>query len=177
MSDAPSWPSLYNPLIELFPLQHRDPIQPSGRYLHDPHDVFRFTLYWTLVLYTPSHIICGIYALLNLAFPPPRVPHKVHKTNGSRTNSNGAESIPLRRFADRQLSTGRGSDAQSQLRLPSRSPPAKQNERRSRLTFAILVFIAFATLAVAGAVVGSAIIGYVLAGLFKASKYNMSTCV
>ncbi|KAJ8468192.1 hypothetical protein ONZ51_g9795 [Trametes cubensis] len=177
MSDAPSWPSLYNPLIELFPLQHRDPIQPSGRYLHDPHDVFRFTLYWTLIFYTPSHIICGTYALLNLAFPPPRAPHKTHKRNGSRTNTNGAESIPLRRFTDRQLSTGLGSDAQSQLRLPSRSPPAKQNERRSRLTFAILVFIVFATLAVAGAVVGSAIIGYVLAGLFKAAKYNMSTWI
>lgn len=30
---TPSWPSLYDPLIEFHKLEHRAPIQPSGRYL------------------------------------------------------------------------------------------------------------------------------------------------
>ncbi|KAI0630767.1 hypothetical protein C8Q77DRAFT_1135098 [Trametes polyzona] len=168
--DAPTWPSLYNPLIELFPLQHKDPIQPAGRYLHDPHDIFRFTLYWTLIFYVPAYILCGTYAFLNLAFPPFRAPHKSRK---SRTESgpayrsvDGGDDIPLRRY-DNQL----GAD-------PPRAPlrgRAKQNEKRSRLTFALLVLLVYAFFALAGAVVGSAIIGYVLAGLFKAAKYNMST--
>ncbi|KAI0369765.1 hypothetical protein BV20DRAFT_967425 [Pilatotrama ljubarskyi] len=179
MSDAPSWPSLYNPLIELFPLQHRNPVQPAGHYLHDPHDVFRFTLYWTLIFYTPSYILCGTYAFLNLAFPP-RAPHKPQKTRAPRSDSrpsyrpvSDGDNIPMRRYP-RQLSAHLQS--QPHVTLASRSP-AKQNEKRSRLTFALLVLFVFALFALAGAVVGSAIVGYVLAGLFKAAKYNMSTWI
>ncbi|KAI9062684.1 hypothetical protein FKP32DRAFT_1573960 [Trametes sanguinea] len=171
MSDVPTWPSLYNPTIELFPLQHRDPIQPSGRYLHDPHDIFRFTLYWTFVFYTPTYVFCGIYAFLNLAFPPPRTSAKSGKT---RWHWRGSETIPLRQYSNRQL--GADTDAQSHMRTQSRSP-VRPNERRSRLTFALLVFLVFAVFGLAGAVVGSAVIGYVLAGLFKASQYNMSTWI
>ncbi|OJT03343.1 hypothetical protein TRAPUB_6121 [Trametes pubescens] len=174
--DVPSWPSLYNIVVELFPLQHRDPTQEIGRYLHDPHDVFRFTLYWTLIFYTPLYILCGIYAFLNLAFPPFHAPLKSRKPKAIRADSGpsyrsvaGRDDIPMRRY-DRQL----GPDTQSQAPAPSRSR-AKQNETRSRLTFALLVLFVFAVAALAGAVVGSAIIGYVMAGLFKASKYNMST--
>ncbi|KAI0675997.1 hypothetical protein C8Q78DRAFT_362351 [Trametes maxima] len=174
MSDAvPSWPSLYNPLIELFPLQHRDPIEPSGRYLHDPHDVFRFTLYWTLILYTPAYALCGTYAFLNLAFPPLRIAlttRAPRPDSGPSHRSVGGESIPLRRYSRQP---GPGGRAQGQ----GARTPAKQNERRSRLTFALLVLFVFAVFAVAGAVVGSAVVGYVLAGLFKSAKYNMSTWV
>ncbi|KAI0642399.1 hypothetical protein C8Q79DRAFT_251762 [Trametes meyenii] len=179
--DVPSWPSLYNPLIELFPLQHRDPIEPSGRYLHDPHDVFRFTLYWTLILYTPAYALCGAYAFLNLAFPPLRVPLTTAgkakaKAKAPRPGSGSyrsvpsvpGERIPLRRYS-RQLGPGGG---QSGGRTP-----ARPNERRSRLTFALLVLLVFAVFAVAGALVGSAVVGYVLAGLFKAAEYNMSTWI
>ena len=52
---------------------------------------------------------------------------------------------------------------------------AKHNERRSRLTFSLLVAFAFCACALGGAVVGSAVTGYVMAGLFKAARYNMST--
>ncbi|KAI0831932.1 hypothetical protein BC628DRAFT_1415416 [Trametes gibbosa] len=176
--DAPSWPSLYNPLIELFPLQHRTPTQTSGSYLHDPHDVFRFTLFWTLIFYTPSFILCGTYAFLNLAFPPLHLPHKLSRSRALKVDIGptyrsveGSDNIPLRQY-DRQP----GTVHPSQPRAPSRSP-AKQNEKRSRLTFALLVLFVFALFALAGAVVGAAIVGYVLAGLFKAAKYNMSTWV
>lgn len=141
-------------------------------------DVFRFTLYWTLVFYTPLYILCGTYAFLNLAFPPfhtrlkPRKPKAIRADSGPSYRSvEGRDDIPMRRY-DRQLGPG----TQSQVPAPSRSR-AKQNETRSRLTFALLVLFVFALAALAGAVVGSAIIGYVMAGLFKASKYNMSTCV
>ncbi|KAH9935976.1 uncharacterized protein BXZ73DRAFT_89463 [Epithele typhae] len=143
-------------------------------------DVFRFTLYWTFVLYIPAFILCGTYAFLNLSFPPRRPVYKGYKTRpgishrgSSHRSGTDSESIPLRRYERQGLGAG-DTRAQSQLRLPSRSP-AKQNERRSRLTFAIIVFLVFAAFALGGAVVGSAIIGYVLAGLFKAAKFDMST--
>ncbi len=133
------------------------------------------------MLYVPSFIACGIYAFLNLSFPPRRPLPKGYRTRPSfartgplyRSVSDG-ESIPLRRYDRQGLRAEVRSQSQSQLRLQSRAP-AKQNEGRTRLTFAFIVFLLFATFALAGAVVGSAIIGYVLAGLFKAAKYNMST--
>ncbi|KAJ7803206.1 hypothetical protein B0H14DRAFT_1647528 [Mycena olivaceomarginata] len=55
----PSWPSLYNPGIELLHIVHHDPVQPDGAYLSHPFDIFRFTLYWTLIFYTPIFLCCG----------------------------------------------------------------------------------------------------------------------
>lgn len=143
-------------------------------------EIFLFTLYWTLVLYMPSFILCGTYAFFNLSLPPRRPQRPGYRRRSSTAASSGAfrrngtdsESIPLRRYERQSLAAD--VTAQSQLRLPSRSP-AKQNERRSRLAFAVLVFMMFAAFAVGGAVVGSVILGYVTAGLFKAAKYNMST--
>lgn len=147
-----------------------------------PTDVFRFTLFWTLVLYAPAFIICGVYAFFNLSFPPRRPDRKGHKTRPGPSNggpsfgTSDSENIPLRRRDDQQLGAGARNQSQSQLRVPSRAP-ARQNETRSRLTFAVLVFMLFSTFALGSAVVGSAIVGYVLAGLYKAGNYNMSTCV
>ncbi|KAI0731104.1 hypothetical protein C8Q76DRAFT_349877 [Earliella scabrosa] len=181
MSGTPPWPSLYNPTVELLPIAHRDPVQAKGRYLHDPHDIFRFTLYWTLVLYTPSFIICAVYAFFNLSFPPRRPQRKGYRTRPSLTSTGAAyrsvsdgENIPLRQYDRQRLAADVRTS--SQLRVQARSP-AKQNERRSRLAFALLVFMLFAAFAFGGAVVGSAIIGYVLAGLFMAARYNMSTWI
>ena len=146
-----------------------------------PVDVFRFTLYWTIVLYVPAFVLCGFYAFLNLSFPPRKPPRKSYRTRpplqhvgSSYRSGTDSESIPLRRYERQTL--GAGGRGQSQFHAPSRSP-AKQNERRSRLTFALLVFLWFAVFALGGAVVGSAIIGYVLAWLFSSAKYNMSTYV
>lgn len=33
---TPSWPSLYNPGLEIINIEHRHPIQPSGAYLYKP---------------------------------------------------------------------------------------------------------------------------------------------
>ena len=174
-STVPSWPSLYDPGIEILHIEHHAPIQPEGAYLFrakggvtqylcwtslikkppSQKDVFRFTLYWTLIFYIPIFLLCGSYAFWNYAFPPS--PHP--------------PSPPKSRDSAYQLSTMTPISAVPLIQLP------KPNERRSRVTFALIVLMTFLILSVAGAVTGSAVLGFITAGLFKAANFNMSTCV
>lgn len=121
-------------------------------------DIFRFTLYWNLVFYTPIFFVCGSYAFWNYAFPPS------HRFPG---NPNNRESFPLSTIQSPLLTPA------SPLAKPPQPP--KINERRSRIAFALIVLLTFLTLSVAGAVIGSAIMGFVAAGLYKAGNFNMST--
>ena len=42
-AEAPSWPSLYDISVELFPIVHQEPIQPKGKYLTDANGAFSAT--------------------------------------------------------------------------------------------------------------------------------------
>jgi len=173
----PSWPSLYNVVIELAPIAHRDAVQPHGKYLNHPEDIYHFILYWTILFYTPAFVVCGLYAFLNVTFPPSRArprshrnrphAHQLEYTSYAPVPTTSTE-IPMDTYS-RRPDHGKWSS--------SSKPRLKQNERRSRLTFALLVLLLYLVCAIAGAVIGSAIIGYVLVGLFKAAKYNMSTWI
>ncbi len=132
-------------------------------------DIYRFTLYWTLIFYTPAFILCGIFAFLNLTFTPHSAVRRFLFLAPSKYHAVSTLSdIPLQPY------TTALSPSPEPLQVHSRPRP-KQNEGRSRLTFALLVALTFASCAVGGAVVGSAILGYVMAGLFKAAHFNMST--
>lgn len=149
---VPPWPSLYNPGIEILHIEHHSPIQLKGAYLYHAEDIFRFTLYWTLIFYTPIFLFCGLYAFWNYAFPPSP------------------------RFASSPKSTYQLSTMAPNSSVPLIQSP-KQNERRSRVTFAIIVLMTFLILSVAGAVIGSAILGFTAAGLYQAANFNMSTWI
>lgn len=144
--------------------------------------MYRFTLYWTLVFYVPAFAICGGYAFLNLTFPPSRGRRqRSHRNRPSflflespsySAIPTAAGDIPLQHqqtfLSERSARRGQP--------IPTKARP-KVNERRSRLTFALLVLLTFFLAGFAGAVLGSAIVGYVLAGLYKSAKFNMSTWV
>ncbi|KAF8972705.1 hypothetical protein BDZ97DRAFT_1649965 [Flammula alnicola] len=167
---TPPWPSLYNPGLEILHIEHHPQTQPGGAYLYHAKgkrnhssfvkinllaDVFRFTLYWTLVFYTPIFLLCGSYAFWNYAFPPsPRLANP----------QNGRESYQLSLMNPDGL-------------LVQAVKPPKPHERRSRVTFALIVLLTFLTLSVAGAVIGSAIMGFVTFGLYKAGNFSMSTWI
>jgi len=144
----PKWPSLYQPSLEVLRIAHRPPIQPKATYLYDVHDVFRFTLYWSLILYTPMFVVCGLYAFFNLSRTPPRRPNDVL--------------FPLSSLSP----------------VPwSAVPLSHPRERRARLILTGLVLLIFIAVGVAEAVLGATVMSFVLFGLFKAARFNMSTWI
>ncbi|KAJ7803208.1 hypothetical protein B0H14DRAFT_3113496 [Mycena olivaceomarginata] len=143
----PSWPSLYNPGIELLHIVHHDPVQPGGAYLSHPFATLpcfqtssASRLYWTLIFYTPIFLCCGLYGL-----------HQPHPTTHHPTHSRPCCYAP----------TPRATPAAPLLRPPKPKP----NEGRSRTTFALLVLLA------------SVIIGFILAGVYKLAGFNLSTWI
>ncbi|KAK7464891.1 hypothetical protein VKT23_006100 [Stygiomarasmius scandens] len=198
--DEPSWPSLYNPRTELFNIEHTGPIQPGATYLTDAGDIFRFTLYWTLVLYMPIFAVFGLYAFFNLTFPPSRKKTKHWKSYREESNEDHSDLYPLydvpNRASNHFLSVANVGNGYQTLRSdiippesdrpqsPMRSHsihdhrlPKKQNAGRSRLTFALLVFLVFLFMSLIGAVISSAIVGFVLHGLYRAGDFYMSSWV
>ncbi|KAF8606011.1 hypothetical protein BDV93DRAFT_490165 [Ceratobasidium sp. AG-I] len=70
---TPSFPSLYDPRLEF---KDSDPSNPSPgtHYLYYSFDVYRFTLYWTLLFYASSFALCGTCALLVRVLSKRRAP-------------------------------------------------------------------------------------------------------
>lgn len=118
-------------------------------------DIFRFTLYWTLIFHIPFYAICGTYAFLNFAFPPSR---------------RSITSFPLETVPNNPPSPD-PNQAGQWIKRP------RPNVRRSRLTFALLVILAFLFLSLVGAAIGAAVVGFILAGVYAAGGFYMSTCV
>ncbi|KAJ3804738.1 hypothetical protein EV368DRAFT_45612 [Lentinula lateritia] len=165
LSITPSWPSLYNPRSELFDIQRHNPIQPGGFYLVNSQDVFRFTLYWTLVFYIPVFVLFGLYAFFNLTFPP-HTNRKIAIHSKPYISYSEPSFSLIVRNSSKPLNTNEVTKANK-----------SKNAARSRITFALLVFFGFLILSLIGAVVSSAIVGYILTGLYKAGKFYMSTWV
>jgi len=201
---TPPWPSLYNPGLEILNIEHRQAVQPGGTYLYsadgqwhllyswhlifEQHvEIFRFTFYWTLIFYTPLFFVCGFYAFCNYIIPPQRSlpqplsypseesPEYEYRSDHEMTiltNDRGAY-MPLRLLKSRcsWLSPRVTPTSRSTMQAP------KRNERRSRVTFALLLFLVFLALGLAGAVIGSAVLGFAAMGLYRAGNFNMSTSV
>ncbi|KAF5372210.1 hypothetical protein D9758_005088 [Tetrapyrgos nigripes] len=115
---------------------------------------------------------------LNLADPDPQSPPL---TTGFPTSTFGA--APASAPVPSSSSAPRPPVPASLLppHTPHTPPPLrfapKQNERRSRLTFGLLVLFVFLAASLLGAVISSAIIGFVIAGLYKAGGFYISTWV
>jgi hypothetical protein len=94
---TPRFPSLYNPLIE----RYRDCEQryASVTYLERPSDIFKFTLYWTLILYTPVFALPAIWGLV-VHF----IPHRLSKRRQRQRQVASDSVFPLSRMQNRQYS-------------------------------------------------------------------------
>ncbi|KAI9508164.1 hypothetical protein F5148DRAFT_980267 [Russula earlei] len=178
---TPTWPSLYDPLIEFHNLEHRAPIQPGGRYLTHAGDAFRFTFYWTLIFHSLFFLITGGIACFNVIYPSRRDNTAGASVPSTRNRAPQAapQSIPM--ISMSPLTSVLSPDP----RLPeppktadvgeSRVRHARKHMRRSRVTYALFTLLAFLVTALAESLVESAVVGYVLWAVFRAARFNLST--
>lgn len=196
-SPIPEWPSLYNPVIEVYNLEHHGPVQSNGRYLYNANDIFRFTFYWALIFHAPLFLFCGFYAFINIAFPPrrfkpPRVrPRTPARPPRAHTLLQPPPSTPPIPIPLTPLSSSSATSPSTLLHHVSQTPitpitPSypdqpprlhQQNDRRSQLVHALLVLFTFMVATVGAALAESVIVGYILAGLYHSADFSMSTWV
>ncbi|KAH9072246.1 hypothetical protein EDB83DRAFT_2517020 [Lactarius deliciosus] len=157
---TPTWPSLYDPLIEFHHLEHHAPIQPGGRYLTHAGDVFRFTFYWTLIFNSLFFLITGGIATFNIIFPSRRDKH------GDTT------APPMASAQSPDLLLSHAGPAET---MQPGAPQPRKNVHRSRLTYAIFTLFMFLVTAVGASFVESAVVGYVLWAVYTAGDFNIST--
>lgn len=123
-------------------------------------------------------MLCGTYAFINLAFTPEsRLRRFLYLSRPKYTAvpTSAKHDIPLHPVPRSPIPSHLHEDTHTTGTRASGKQRVRQNERRSRLTFALLVLLTFAVCAVGGAVVGSAVLAYVMAGVFKAARFHMST--
>ncbi|KAN0088948.1 hypothetical protein V8E55_006005 [Tylopilus felleus] len=148
-----SWPSLYSPGKEVGFVG--PPIRPGGYYLSEPDDIFKFTLYWTLIFHLPFNLIAGTYAFFNFFFPPARTVRDPIVLTQTQTEQPGPGPAPT----DVWLK------------------PPRLNARRSRWTFALLVLLTFLVVGLLSAVVGAAVLACVILGVYRAGGFYVSTWI
>lgn len=57
---TPKFPSLYDPTNEFASGDNAESVG-GVYYLYYSTDIYRFCLYWTLILYTPMYLLCGLH--------------------------------------------------------------------------------------------------------------------
>ncbi|KAF8549869.1 hypothetical protein OG21DRAFT_1599017 [Imleria badia] len=188
-----SWPSLYSPAKEVG--FFAPPVRPGGYYLTEPDDIFKFTLYWTLIFHLPFNFIAGLYAFFNFLFPPARSvrdpivlvsppvqPHS-HSQSHSRSHSFSHSFSQPPHSHSHSRSHSQTQPPPQPPRTPEPVPvdewlkPRRLNPRRSRWTFALLVLLTFLMISLLSAVVGAAVLACVIVGVYRAGGFYVSTWI
>ena len=170
------------------------PFEIPRRLTNPISDIFTFTLYWTLIFHLPFNFVAGIYAFFNFLFPPARTvrnsialvssprPHlQSHSRDQSLSHSFSQPQSQSHSRSQSQTQAQAHTQIQTQAQLPAPAEewlkPPRLNPRRSRWTFALLVFFAFLVISLLSAVVGAAVLAFVIVGVYRGGGFYVSTCV
>jgi len=189
-----SWPSLYSPAYEVGFVGPA--YRPGGRYLSHAEDVFKYTLYWTLIFHLPFNFVAGVYAFLNFVVPPRvREVGKAEEAVGEDVGEGGdreegelvllatihpsaeAEAVPGPSSAY-PPPTPSNQNTESEDKNPTlRTRKGRTNVLRSRYTFSLLILLAFLAYGVLSSVLGAAVLAWVIVGVYRAGGFCVSTWI
>ncbi|KAI6101251.1 hypothetical protein F5141DRAFT_1137782 [Pisolithus sp. B1] len=137
----------------------------------DTLDIFRFTLYWTLIFHVPFYVLVGTYAFLNVLFPPargrlrrPRFRTPMRASVGLEGEGGSIPMNPVPNLHPDSAYTTAPSTSHPSAETSSTTPRRvgkRPNVRRTRVI----------------AVTGAAVMGFLIAGVYKAGGFWVSTWV
>ncbi|KAK1923370.1 hypothetical protein DB88DRAFT_490942 [Papiliotrema laurentii] len=142
---TPSFPSLYPPSLE-------NTEDERGVFLYEAESIWRFTLYWTLILLGGTFFLCALWASFNLIISLTYLHPKA-----ARSTSRESKLKPLH---------------------PPDNGRIKRKKRKRPPIWPLLV-LPFLMLAVAAlvALISGSVIGFALAAVYSAGGFTMSTWV
>jgi len=131
----------------------------------------------------PFFLFCGLCASLNILFAPRRGPRSYLDIPLPKPLP-ASPDIPLTPLPrSRASASGSGAShatanfATADEAMPLVDRKRLPKERRTRVTYSVLVLVVFLASCVGASLVSSIVVGYILAVLFKAGHFNMSTYV
>ncbi|MBW0539801.1 hypothetical protein O181_079516, partial [Austropuccinia psidii MF-1] len=161
---TPSWPGLYNPLA-------------AGVYLYVPSTIWKFTLYWTLLLEGVVFMSCGLFASFTFS--------RSRKWSSSRHDSNRIfEGSKAEQRRNRK--SNRSSPDHAWIPLHPRSSsiittiqhrPQHFPHPRRPLSAILLPPILFSIISAISALISGTLAGWAIAALYNAAFLRMSTWV
>lgn len=160
---SPKFPSLYFPIKRSFKATtDRYSTNFSSSYIYYVSDIWKFTVYWCLILYPSAYILSGIVTLYNLLHVHNRIFTKHPRKVQDGTIIAGADFDPI---------SAEGSKS-ANLKLKS----SKTNN--SLYYFLILIYLLlYPTIGLVYGVINGTVIGFLLGILYRSGLFGMSTWV
>lgn len=206
---TPDFPSLYTPNFDITSRQLGVFLYDAGGtfwvsfpHIHLPRTsiscvhadrvaIWRFTLYWTLILVCGIYTTCAIIATANLflsstVFRPMPVDKLAPLLQPPTPLTSLTSPTPVSRSGHAQTQASSVSDVPVPAQpgslpnpKPPDGPPRLRGQRRTRPPLWPLLLIPLISLAVAAviAVISATVIGFALAALYSAGGFSMSTWV
>jgi len=155
-------------------------------------DIYRFTLYWHLILMVPLFVLPGVWAVAMLAVSTVRSRRTSNRTTSSSSNTGSGGPRQLRgtgsgRRTSWYSTTNRASWYRSSDSGPSASrslgsttvtnKPAGRARKRVLLLAALVIPLLFGLVGAVIAFVLSACIGYALVGVYEVTGFHISTWI
>lgn len=160
---SPKFPSLYFPIKRSYkPSSNGYSSNFSSSYIYYVSDIWKFTIYWCLILYPSAYIISGIITLYNL--------FHVHNRIFTKHSKKAEEGSTI---ADGDFDPIRNEESKSgKLKLKS------SMTNNSLYYFVILVYLLlYPTIGLVYGVINGTVIGFLLGILYRSGLFGMSTWV
>lgn len=170
---SPKFPSLYFPVkMKTVPSEKSHTSNFSTSYIYYVSDVWKFTLYWCLILYPSAYIISGIVTLYNLLHVHNRIFTKQKTHREIREKHEG--------FLNFNIAND-GMAVEPSMSITSMNDSIKLNSSlTSNSIYYLIIFIyllLYPTIGLIYGMIHGTVIGFLLGVIYRAALFGMSTWV